>query len=168
MKSVEVSSGGLSDFRLLLSVSKLIGSGCVSKQALEKILLIYPGYRKELDNFDINFLRFFCNRSPVQAYHWWVFNCWSTWFSLCDHDILRSNHRRCSVNNRYFPVKSAKFLRTHIMKNICEQLLLHFQILDLDSWLMTQESFVGCSFLILFVDGLSSVYVRIIYWVVFP
>ena len=54
--------------------------------------------------------------------------------------IVRSSHQRYSVqksaleNSAYFtrfPVKFAKFLRISILKNNCEQLLLHCQLINL-------------------------------------
>ena len=39
--------------------------------------------------------------------------------------IFAGKHLFWSLQHRFFPVKSAKFLRTPILKNICERLLLN-------------------------------------------
>ena len=39
--------------------------------------------------------------------------------------IFTGKHLFWSLQHRFFPVKSAKFLRTPILKNICERLLLN-------------------------------------------
>ena len=52
--------------------------------------------------------------------------CWSLFLIKLQANLIKKR-----LQQRYFPVNFAKFFRTPILKNICEQLLLHCQRLIL-------------------------------------